>query len=393
MSQTCKVSLNDVVRLAEITSGEIKLTPTNEERSEASQKHKEAESDKAKDIQCGYCKHRCETRDDLADHYKTDYHLHNLRLHLVEKDPVALSEFQANEANASGSESDANGAVPFVGSLCLSDSEPEEKTAKVYTQFSNRLPKLYFSNERGECFSLYKKLIYGRKTDQVQKEIIPLCRNLLTSAHRQLWAVILFNGDRFAAAVFEGDVPVVYKTFHFYHAAERKAGQSGNRKKSKNNSKDLRRCNDAKKAGDIYELLIGWKESYLDRCQLVFMKIPPFKMGIFTGGKNPVFAKKDARIRQVPFSTNKPSFKELVRIHAELYCVTWHDKEFALQVFKKSEKKETVSKKNSFKKSSNPGKNVRQRKEKKKQEMYSTPSTNDILRSKVSDYTSLVSKS
>ena len=47
-----------------------------------------------------------------------------------------------------------------------------------------------------------------------------------------------------------------------------------------------------------------------------------FIQEIFTGGKNPIFKKKDPRIRQIPFTTKKPLFSEVVRTHKELYSVT-----------------------------------------------------------------------
>jgi len=380
-----KICLNEAVRLNEITSYEIKLASSKEEDLKVCKKDKETDVTGVTLSQCVVCKFQYENRDEQVEHYKSEYHLHNYRLRMRNKIPLAMSEFEEIEGKTSESDMYET-KIGFSDSLYLSSSESEGQVVKADKQFSNRLPKFYFSNEKGECFSFYKKLLYNKKNSQIQNEIISLSRDLLTSAHCQTWAVILFNGEHFAAAVFEGNRPAVHKSIDFNYVAKPKNGQSTSdkkerRKKQKAKSADLRRNNEAKKAADIYELLSGWKEKYLDKCNLVFMKIPPYKMGIFTGGKNPIFAKKDSRIRQVPFRTKKPSFNEIVRIHTELYSITWYDKEAALNIFKQSGKKEKKFEKNnkSYQKSLSHGKNVRKRKEKKKQEMYSTPSTNDIL--------------
>merc|ERR1712096_553273 len=139
--------------------------------------------------------------------------------------------------------------------------------------------------------------------------------------------------------------------------------------------------NEGKQAADIYELLSTWKENYLDKCKLIFVKIPPTKKEIFTGGKKPIYMGKDPRIRQIPFATKKPLFNEVVRTHTELYSITLYDKEAALNLFKHNENRERKLNKKltPYQKSMSPDKNVCKRKEKKKQAVYSDLSTNDVL--------------
>jgi len=379
-----KVSLNDVIRLNEIISGEIKLASFDEEDLKACEIDVTADGTDLKLSQCGVCKFHYKTRDEQVKHYKSKYHNYNLSLHMMKKSPLTLNEFQAiQKTNENG------GNIALSDSINLDSSESEEQLTNTDKQFSKRLPKFYFSNNIGECFCFYKKLLYYEKNNQTQNEIISISRDLLTSAYCQFWTVILFNGDHFAAAVFEGDCPVVHKTLHHYVVrAKRGTSQSANdnakggkQNKAKSAGANLRRYNEGKQAADIYELLSTWKENYLDKCKLIFVKIPPTKKEIFTGGKKPIFQKKDPRIRQIPFATKKPLFNEVVRTHTELYSITLYDKEAALNLFKHSENRERKLNKKltPYQKSMSPDKNVCKRKEKKKQAVYSDLSTNDVL--------------
>merc|ERR1712096_434757 len=109
-----------------------------------------------------------------------------------------------------------------------------------------------------------------------------------------------FNGDHFAAAVFEGDCPVVHKTLHHYVVrAKRGTSQSANdnakggkQNKAKSAGANLRRYNEGKQAADIYELLSTWKENYLDKCKLIFVKIPPTKRKYLLEVKSQYFKRK-----------------------------------------------------------------------------------------------------
>jgi len=389
-----KVSLNDVNCLNEILSGEIKLALPDRNDLEVSEDDVlEANGNDAKFLQCGVCKFDYKTRDEQVEHYRSKYHNYNLNLYMMKKSPLTLDEFQSiqkMEISSSCSESDEDTrSIAISNTIKTSSSNLKENINKSNKQFGSRLPKFYFFNKKGECFCFYKKLIYNKKNNQTKHEIVSISRDLLTSAYRQVWTVILFNGDNFAAAVFEGDNVVVHKAFHHYVVrAKRGTAQScndnakgGKQNKAKSAGANLRRHNEAKQAADIYELLSNWKETYLDKCRLIFIKIPPYKKEIFTGGKNPIFKKKDPRIRQIPFTTKKPLFSEVVRTHKELYSVTLYDKEAALNLFKHSQNKEMKVNNNETidQRSLSPNNNVRKRKEKKKQPVYSDPYTNNEL--------------
>ena len=66
--------------------------------------------------------------------------------------------------NFSDSETNENGGnIALSDSINLDSSESEEQLTNTDKQFSKRLPKFYFSNNIGECFCFYKKLLYYEK--------------------------------------------------------------------------------------------------------------------------------------------------------------------------------------------------------------------------------------
>lgn len=64
--------------------------------------------------------------------------------------------------------------------------------------------------------------------------------NVLQSAYDQIWTLILFNGNHFAAAAFKGNQAIVHKTFHSYVVrAKRGTAQSVNDSQNKSHQAKL----------------------------------------------------------------------------------------------------------------------------------------------------------
>lgn len=354
--------------------------------------------------QCLTCKVEFGDRLEQVAHYKSDFHRYNLKLRLLSKVPLSLeqfSELKGDVLSISGSDSDGDNSDGRCRQLSVSfylgSSESEKEECKRHEQFDNRLPKFYLENGDQEIISFYKKLVYGRRSAAVHGDIVQLSMDLLSSAHYQLWTVVLFNGNHFAASVFRGEEPVVHRTFHHYVVrAKRGTAQSVNDGTKNNQAKSagasLRRQNEANQAKLIQELLTGWKEDYLDKSTLIFLRIPGYKKSLFYGGKTPILNSKDTRIRSIPFSTRRPTFNEACRVHKELYSVTVYDKEAATELFKRKNKLNTSSNENKQQsggatspKATKKQQQGKKRKEKKKQEVYSTPSTTLVLQQDMSD--------
>lgn len=413
-----KVYLNESSRLNKLLTS-VKLVKVSGSelifQDEIAEDFEEVKEDTAQDTstdalvdqrnpQCLTCKVEFGDRLDQVAHYKSDFHRYNLKLRLLIKDPLSLTQFSElkdDVLSISGSDSDADNSDgrrrQLSVSLYLSSSESEKEEYKRHEQFDNRLPKFYLENGDQEIISFYKKLLYGRRSAAVHGDIVQLSMNLLSSAHYQLWTVVLFNGNHFAASVFRGEEPVVHRTFHHYVVrAKRGTAQSVNDGTKNNQAKSagasLRRQNEANQAKLIQELLTGWKEDYLDKSTLIFLRIPGYKKSLFYGGKTPILNSKDTRIRSIPFSTRRPTFNEACRVHKELYSVTVYDKEAATELFKKKNKQNTSNNENKQQsggaaspETTKKPQQSKKRKEKKKQEVYSTPSTTLLLQQDMTD--------
>lgn len=351
-------------------------------------------------LACLTCKVEFLERLEQVAHYKSDFHRYNIKLRLLQQNALTLDEFSNLKDDAmsiSGSNSEMSDSATdqhrqrqLSVSLYLSSSESESE--KPDEQFNNRLPKFYLKNDQDEIISFYKKLIYSKKCGNIHTEFLNVSVDFLHNAHTQLWCVILFNGNHFAAAVFEGDNVVVHRTFHHYVVrAKRGTAQSANDAQNKGNQAksagaNLRRNNEASQAKLIQELLTDWQDEYLSKCTLIFLRVPGYKKNLFYGGKNPIFRVKDTRLRSIPFSTRRPTFNEVVRAHKELYSVTVYDKEGAAKMFEKrvnadAKMRRMIEKRNKGSPDyQEKQKQARKRKEKKKQEAYTTPSITQLVK-------------
>ena len=64
----------------------------------------------------------------------------------------------------------------------------------------------------------------------------------------------------------------------------------------------------------------GWLR-LITECSLVFLRTPKQRKSLFVGGKGAAFAKGDPRVRNIPFATRRPTFKEVKLTHSKLASV------------------------------------------------------------------------
>ena len=170
------------------------------------------------------------------------------------------------------------------------------------------------------------------------------------------WVVLLARGGHFAGAVFDprklgggtgaderqqkgGEgvrggplalVPpacaVAHKTFHRYVVRAKAGGrqsvkdQGGKTIKSAGSS--IRRANEAALQREVLETLETWRER-LNDAALVFVAASATDQRTLFEGKNPPLSRRDARVRRIPFATQRPTFNEARRVMARLATVNY----------------------------------------------------------------------
>ena len=71
----------------------------------------------------------------------------------------------------------------------------------------------------------------------------------------------------------------------------------------------------------------SWSE-YVEQASAIFIRAPKYSKGTFVGGKKSPFSRDDPRLRSIPFSTRRPTLKEVRVVHsklAALYIQKPHD--------------------------------------------------------------------
>ncbi|XP_077978963.1 tRNA endonuclease ANKZF1-like [Glandiceps talaboti] len=305
---------------------------------------------------CSTCDCQFATRTEQRQHYKFDWHRYNLRQKAVGLPSVSEEEFESKltgdissiscSDTSSESESDEDEDLsptsrphkikafskylkPLSGASGTSESETDDDS-KSRLQRGRKYPKIYFKNEDGQIVSVYRCIIHGKKNPPVtQNELIYKTGNLLQQLN---WCVLMVAGGHFAGAIFNREKVLVHKTFHRYTVRAKRGTSQGMKDNQsgghgpKSAGASLRRYNEAALIQDIHNLLDEWKDS-LSSCDHIFIRAPSFNKAIFFSGKNSHFDKKDPRIITIPFSTRRPTFAEVKRIHIELATIECYGNE------------------------------------------------------------------
>ncbi|XP_070566888.1 tRNA endonuclease ANKZF1-like [Ptychodera flava] len=296
---------------------------------------------------CSTCDCQFTSRTEQRKHYKLDWHRFNLRQKAAGQPSVTEEAFESmltgEISSISGSDSSSSDSEDEENQ----DLSPISKPHKIRASFPSRLksspnsgtdsetdddgklkqsrgrqyPKLYFKNSSGQILSIYRCIIYGKKNVPVtQNELIYKTETL---TQQMKWCVLMVAGGHFAGAIFDGEKVLLHKTFHRYTVRAKRGSAQGIRDSQQGGhaprsaGASLRRYNEAALIQDIHDLLDDWKESLAD-CDHIFLRAPSFNKAIFFSGKNAHFSKKDPRFITIPFSTRRPTFAEVKRVHAEL---------------------------------------------------------------------------
>lgn len=253
---------------------------------------------------------------ELRTHFKTNWHLHNLRAR-QSGDP-ALSETEFNSLNI---EED-----PSSDSCSSVDENEAESTHSIP---GTPMVRFYRSSSTVDCHSavyeVYKSAIY-RGEELHRRQTIDYStlgvKPRLTHIAESIWLILLVRSGRVAAAIFDNQSGQMLhsKTFKRYTVRRKQGGSqlardaaSAGRIKSAGAS--IRRRNELHLIEDVRRLVSEWS-SAIYKCSLIFWN--PTVTGRFCLAETPILDFDDGRLRSIPFTTYKPSLEEVQRCYRRL---------------------------------------------------------------------------
>ncbi|XP_008187953.2 ankyrin repeat and zinc finger domain-containing protein 1 isoform X2 [Acyrthosiphon pisum] len=318
----------------------ISLGLTRKEETEAVEfKNLEIEKNYLLGLHCTTCQIAFELSEEHRAHYKSDWHRYNLKQKIRNRQTIDEPKFFALENKANDS-----------SSSCESDDE-----INAYNSHFSIDSKLFFENNSGNAFSVYRCLLTNKK-DIPSEEIV--VDSLKSFSSKPVWFIVMLGGGRFSAAIFKGEEAIVHKTFHSYTVRAKQGGSQSTQDRSKGGCKSagasLRRYNEASQLKHIQEILSSWLH-HIKLCDLIFYRaIGPNNRNILFGGSNPLIDKNDSRLCQIPFGTKKATFAEVQKVCNQLSTVLVYDskeiinnsiKNYIFKLFKKRKNTKSRTKK------------------------------------------------
>ncbi|CAL7951192.1 unnamed protein product [Xylocopa violacea] len=309
-------------------------------------------------LSCSFCNTIFEDKAQQRLHYKLDWHRYNLKQRLhglksISEEKFNLLADEGNVSSLSGSDVDSENedetyvseaASPSSGhceSKCninrnkkvekkgksaesVSDSSDiecgddivKEKKIETLLVTASRHSKVFFENDDGNIFSIYRCLLHNKKEiPEVDNEMIA---QALDSGRKTTWTVIMIGGGHFAAAVFQDGEPIVHKTFHSY-TVRAKQGFAQSSRTTTNHAKSagasLRRYNEASLLQHVQDILESWSSHINSSSLILYRAVGPYNRTVLFGGKNPPLDKNDLRLRPLPFPTRRATFSEVKRVY------------------------------------------------------------------------------
>lgn len=254
---------------------------------------------------------------DLRAHFKTNWHLHNLRARQSGDPILSEAEFNALQANED-----------LLSDSCSSVSENEAESP--HSTPGTPMVRFYRSSctskeGRPTAYEVYKsafcrseELHRGQKIDYGALGI----RLRLAHIAESRWLILLIRSGRVAAAIFDNQSGhVLYsKTFKRYTVRRKQGGSqlardAANAGRIKSAGASIRRMNELHLIEDVQQLISEWN-SAICKCSLIFWN--PTVTGRFCLAETPILRSNDGRLRSIPFTTYKPSLEEIQRCYRRL---------------------------------------------------------------------------
>ncbi|KAL2610192.1 hypothetical protein R1flu_028765 [Riccia fluitans] len=342
------------VELAELAVTDSDLE-TNDRAGDENQNLSQAGSDLGTRWTCNGCKCSFQSSDEQRSHFKADWHRLNVKRRVVGKEPISEDDFtKVAEGQWKGDNDD-------VSSISGSDSESDDPDSgsadggglKRMTHRSNRIH--FILQNSGESISLWRAVVLnegeytqsekGFTDDQISNDVhcltdaklLQRLKSLIPPAPKGMenvgaslytWTILLSAGGHFAGVVMnmQGGGVLAHNTFHRYVVRAKAGGRQSTRdatgRAPQSAGASLRRYNEMALQKEIRELLNSWG-TYLRSASHIFVYAPSANAQALFGGENAPLDRNDPRIRRIPFTTRRPTFKEAQRVFRVLTTITY----------------------------------------------------------------------
>jgi hypothetical protein len=279
--------------------------------------------------------------DEQRAHFKTDWHRYNIKRRLASLGAVGEQQFAALIENGADDVGSLSGSESDSGSD--SGGEADEGAAEPAGGAAAG-PQFAFAGAEGERLSVWRCLVAPDRERGVAPPGAPRCLSELRALREGggRWAIVLYRGGHFAAAVYDVVPPrpgaavktaaavealfreVDHRSFHRYvvraKAGGKQSTQDATGKFAKSAGSRLRRHNELQLQREVAEALAAWRP-LLETCSLVLLAAPGSNgRGLFAG-EAPPLRRADARVRRVPFTTRRPTLSEARRVARVLLTV------------------------------------------------------------------------
>jgi len=261
-------------------------------------------------LTCRSCGVTFTSVEEQREHFKLDWHRCNVKRKVAKKAPLTETQFEKMMEEAE------------LSSISGSDSE-EEEDSSMLLNVKAPLIEFHLNHHMGKYATIWKTLlIKNPRENATVEEVINRVPQLFQSQFK--WVILMCSGGHFAGVCFDKSKVVVHKTIHRYTVRRKQGGSQAAKdatgKKPKSAGASIRRYNEAMLQQEIRELLVEWG-THLKEAQFIFVQAPSLNKQIFFGYEGSPFIKGDQRLRKIPFSTRRPTFSEVKRIHGLLSTV------------------------------------------------------------------------
>ncbi|EDV26234.1 uncharacterized protein TRIADDRAFT_54018 [Trichoplax adhaerens] len=203
-------------------------------------------------LTCRQCGAAFDSVFDQRQHFKSDWHVENLKRKLANLTILTENEHDESIKQDSAIDSDANEEDEDNEGNIVDDSILEKRDGSPY---------LWFRNSNGNLISIHRVLLSARKETTTSELISNRFHQLLSRKNHQLVSILMIDSCRFAGAVFQGSVGA-----------------------------NIRRANEASLINNTQNLLISWSDQ-ITRSNLIFIRCPPTQKFVIFGGKEPILNK------------------------------------------------------------------------------------------------------
>ncbi|XP_026563665.1 ankyrin repeat and zinc finger domain-containing protein 1 [Pseudonaja textilis] len=225
---------------------------------------------------CSVCSKAFENRDEQKEHYRLDWHRFNLKQRLLGRQMLTVEEFEAKTqaddvSSISGSDS----------SDCESNSESESQSClngerKGTGYYNPRSQRILFKNSEAQLISVFRCVLLNTTKGNFE-EPADLVASLQRQNPRISWVILMAGGGHFAGAVFRGAV------------SDKMWGNS-----------------------------ISFQASIDVDVMVIHLRAPHNNQALLFSSKHGPLQRGDPRIRRIPFSTRRATFREVERVHGTL---------------------------------------------------------------------------